>query len=214
MAVIFQRFPDSADATVHHVRGGNHVSACIGMGQGLFDQRIHGDIVEHIAVVIDDAVLTMGGERVQRAIGDNTHFRHGRLDGAHGTLGQPIRIPGFAAVQGFHVGRGDRKQGHGGDAQLGQFAGFFDQQIDTFAFHTGHGGHRFGLVAAFQHKDRVDQVVHGESVLAHQPTGEVIATHAAHTSGGPGCAGDRHGEESSSNMGPGAGAAVSLHQTE
>ena len=85
--------------------------------------------------------------------------------------------------------------------RLGQFLGFPDQQIHTHALHAGHGRHCLGLVFSLQHKHRIDQVVHREGVFAHQPTGEVVATHAAQTGGGPGSAGDRHGAESSSNMG-------------
>ena len=73
----FERLPDRLDPSVHHVRGRNNVGARIGVRAGLPHQGFHGDVVEHVAAVVDDAVLAVGGERVERHVGD--HAELGKL---------------------------------------------------------------------------------------------------------------------------------------
>ena len=192
-AVAFQGLADLADAAVHHVRGRHHVGAGLGVGHRLLDQGGDGDVVKHIAVLVEDAVLAVGGERVQGHVGDHAHLRHRLFDRPGGALGQPVRVPGFGAVQAFHRHRRDRKQGHGRDPQVRQLACFLAQQVHGHALDAGHRGHRFGVVFAVEDEHRVDQVVHGEGVFAHQAAGEIVLAHAAHAAGRPGGTVERHG---------------------
>jgi hypothetical protein len=53
------------------------------------------------------------------------------------------------------------------------------QQVQTQALNAGHRAHSFAAVFAFEHKDRVNQIVHAQGVLSHQAAGEVIAAQTA-----------------------------------
>ncbi|MNY80811.1 hypothetical protein D3C86_2220440 [compost metagenome] len=48
------------------------------------------------------------------------------------------------------------------------FRSGFEQYIDALAFNAGHGGDLFGTVFAIEHKYRIDQIVSGEYIFAHQ----------------------------------------------
>ena len=73
------------------------------MGQCLANQCIDSLVVQHIARLIDDPVLTVCRIRVQCHIGNDAEFGAVLLERANGTLNQPVRIPGLASVQGFAV---------------------------------------------------------------------------------------------------------------
>ena len=148
------------------------------MRKGLPHQNLHGLVVEHVATVVDQAVLAMGGEGVQGHVGNHAQVRILDLQGAHRPLRQALGIPGFPGILGLLLGRGDRKQGDGRHAQHGQIAGQLQQQIDAQALHAGHGGHRLALALAFQHEHRLNEIVDREARLAHQAAGKIVAAHA------------------------------------
>src|SRR3546814_5332706 len=56
-AFLLERGADRADAPVHHVAGRDHVGAGARVRQRLLHQRLDGDVVHHVAGVVDDAVL-------------------------------------------------------------------------------------------------------------------------------------------------------------
>ena len=71
------------------------------MGERLLDQRIDGDVVLYVAVVVEDAVLAVSGERIEGDVGDDAQLREARTQRARGTLGNTVRIPGFGGIQDF-----------------------------------------------------------------------------------------------------------------
>ena len=99
MAVAFQRFADGADAPVHHVAGRHDVHTGTRMRQRLLHQGFDGDVIQHVAAVIDDAVLPVRGERVQGHIGDHAQFRETLLQRTHRALGQAIVVPGRFGIE-------------------------------------------------------------------------------------------------------------------
>ena len=105
-----QRFADRADAPVHHVARRDHVCAGLGVRQRLLDQRFDGDVVHDVAARIDDPVLTMRREWIERDVGDHAELRHSLLDGADCSLRETFGIPGFAPVIALRFGRRHRKQ--------------------------------------------------------------------------------------------------------
>jgi hypothetical protein len=52
--------------------------------------------------------------------------------------------------------------------------GHGQQQVQAQAFNARHGAHGFTALFAFEHKDGVNQIVHAQSVFAHQAAGEVV----------------------------------------
>ena len=142
------------------------------MGQRLADQHLHGFIVHHVAGGVDQAVLAVGGKGVQGHIGDHAQFRKRVLEGAHRPLRQSLRIVGLARVVGFLFRRRDREQRQGRDAEIVYFCRFEQQFIDAQALDARHGGHRLAPSLAFQDEHRIDQIIDGQPVFAHQPPGK------------------------------------------
>ncbi|MNS24586.1 hypothetical protein D3C72_564390 [compost metagenome] len=172
----FEGFADRLDAAVHHVRRGHHLSAGFGMGQGLPDQCVDGDVVLHIAFFVENAVLTVRGERVQRDVGDHTQLRELRAQGTGGALGDAFRVPGFGGVQRLQFRRRHREQCQRRNPKLDPFGRFFKQQVDGHPFDAWHRGHRFTTAFTVQHKHRQDQVIDGQHVFTDQSTREIVTT--------------------------------------
>ena len=154
------------------------------MREGLPDQRLDRLVVGDIAVLVEQAVLTMAGERIQRDIGDHAERRELRLECPHGTLHETVLAPRLARVVRLCVVRRDRKQRHRRYAEGHQLLGFAQQHVDSQAFDVGHRSDRFAHRAAFTDEQRLDQIVDGEPVLAHQAPRERVASHATHSGGG------------------------------
>ncbi|MNC19631.1 hypothetical protein D3C75_675660 [compost metagenome] len=154
------------------------------MGQRLLDQRIDGDVVLHVAAIVEDAVLAVGGERVEGHVGDDAQLRKARTQGAGGALGQAVRIPGLLGEQRLLLQRGDREQRQRRNAQRNALGRLLEQQVDGQALDPRHRRHRLATVLALQHEHRQDQIVGGQHVLAHQTAGELVATIAAQAGGG------------------------------
>ena len=92
-------------------------SAC---DKPLLDQRGHRHVVHDVTAVVDDAVLSVRRERIERDVGDDAEFRHFVLDRAHGALRQAVGVPGFAAVETLGLGCRDREQRNGRERQAGR----------------------------------------------------------------------------------------------
>ena len=75
---VFQRRADGADAAVHHVAGRDDVHAGLGLRQRLADQHLHGLVVEDVAGFVEQAVLAVAGEGVQRHVGHDAQVRETR----------------------------------------------------------------------------------------------------------------------------------------
>jgi hypothetical protein len=176
----FQRLADGADAPVHHVAGRDDVHAGFGLGERLLDQHLDGFVVQDVAGLVEQAVLAVAGEGVQRHVGH--HAQAGKFFfSARTTRGhQAVGVGGLAADRVFQRGRLiTGKQRHHRDAQLDAVFGHRQQQVQAQALHAGHRGHGLAAVAAVQHEHRVDQVVGADRVLAHQVAGEIVAAQAA-----------------------------------
>ncbi len=178
-AILFQRGTDGADAAIHHVGRRDDIDPGLGVREGLLDQDLGGDVVQHIAFVIDDAVLTVGGERIERHVGDDPQLREAGLEGARCPLGQSVRVVGLFRHQALALQRGHREQGDSGHTQLHQLGSLDQQQIDGETLHPRHGGNGFPTVLPLQHEHRIDEIVDGQYVLAHQTTAEIMFAQTA-----------------------------------
>ncbi len=178
-AVLFQRGADGTDTAIHHVGRRHHIGPRLGVGERLLDQDLGGDVVQHIAFVINDAVLTVGGEGIERHIGDNPQLREAGLEGTGSALGQAIRVVGLFRHQALALQRSHREQGDGWHPELHQLGRFLQQQIDGETLHPGHGGHGLTALLPLQHEHGVDEIVGRQYVLAHQTTAEIMFAHPA-----------------------------------
>ena len=173
-------WPAASSAAVHHVGRRDDVGARCGVRQRLLHQHRRGDVVHHVAVVVDDAVLAVRGVRVEGDVGDHPERRHGLLERADRALHQSFRVPGLAAVERLGRAVRHREQRERRDAQPHQFLGLLDQFVDADPLDAGHRRYRHALPGALDDEHRVDQVVGGQPCLAHQPAGERVPAHAAH----------------------------------
>jgi hypothetical protein len=64
------------------------------------------------------------------------------------------------------------------------FGRLAQQFIDAQAFDARHGRNYLPPSLAFQYKHRIDEIVGGQPVFAHEPSGKNITPHAAHAGGG------------------------------
>ncbi len=94
------------------------------MRHGLAHQHVDGLVIQHVARVVDDAVLAVRRVRVQRDVGNHGEVRQLGLKGAHGSLHEAIRVRTFFAVRALLRRVDDREQGNRRDAQPLRFSRF------------------------------------------------------------------------------------------
>ena len=83
MTGILERCSNGANATIHHVRRCNDVSAGVSMRHSLARQHRYRFVVQYIASIVNDAVLAVGGVRVQGKVGNDSEIRESGLDLPH-----------------------------------------------------------------------------------------------------------------------------------
>ncbi len=128
------------------------------MRHGLPDEHVDRDVVEHVAVVVDDAVLAVRRVRVERDIGDNHKVGIGRLDCAHHRLNESVGIGAFGAIEAFLFLVDHREQRNGGDAELADLAQLFEQAVSGLAFDAGHRRHCLTAVVTLEHEYGINQI--------------------------------------------------------
>ena len=181
----FQRLADRADTAVHHVAGGDDVGAGACVRERLLHERLDGLVVDDVAAVVDQPVLAVRGVGIERDVGDHAQLRETLLERTHGALHQAFVIPGGDAIERLGLRRGHREQGECGDAQLAGLFGDLQQFVDRQAFDAGHRAHR-RAAGQFMDEDRVDEIVRGQHVFAHEAARELAAAHAAEAGIGKG----------------------------
>jgi hypothetical protein len=125
-------------ATVHHVARRDDIRPGFGVRQRLFDERFYGDVVQYVTRFIDDAVLAMGREWIERDVGDDAQLWKRFLDCLDRPLREAVSIPGLLAVETFRFGRRDGKQRERRDVQLDEAFGFAHELVDRDALDAGH----------------------------------------------------------------------------
>jgi hypothetical protein len=145
----------------------------------LLHQHLDGLVVQDVAGLIQQAVLSVAGERVQRHIGHHAQAGKFFLQRPHHGGHQAVGVGGLAADRVFQRGADHRKQRHHRDAEPDAVFGHRQQQVQAQALHAGHRSDGLAAARAFEHEHWVDQVVHADRVLAHQVAGEFVAAQAA-----------------------------------
>jgi hypothetical protein len=163
-----QRLADGADAAVHHVGRCDDVAAGFGLHQRLPHQHRDGLVVEDPAV-LDQAVMAVAGEGIQRDVAEHAQAGKFLLDRAHRFAHQIVRIERLGAVLVAQAGLGIGKQRDARDIQLHRALGVAHRLIDAEPLDAGHRGHAGALVVAVDHEQRPDQIIRGQDVFPHQP---------------------------------------------
>ncbi len=180
VSALLERPAYRTDAAVHHVGRRDDVGAGLGVGQRLPDQ--HGDrvVVQHVALVVDDAVLPVRRVRVERDVGDDDEIGKPALDCPNRALHEAIGIGAFGAVQQLEAAVDDREQGDGRNTEILYNGEFFEQAADISAADAGHRRHGLAVGLAVVHEDRVDEVGARQRRLGDETAQRRSAAAAAH----------------------------------
>ena len=85
MPLCFERAADRANATIHHVGRADDVCARLGLRECLLHQRLDRCVIDDHAID-KKSVMAIDIIGVQRHVGHNRNFRHGRFNGAGGAV--------------------------------------------------------------------------------------------------------------------------------
>jgi hypothetical protein len=168
-----------SDPAVHHVARRHDVHAGLGLHQRLATQHVHRLVVEDVAGVVEQAVLAVAGEGIERHVGEQRQLGEALLQLAHRGGHQALGVERLAAVGRLAGAVDHREQRHHRHAQLQALLGHREQAIDAAALHAGHAGHVLHLTLARQHEDGVDQVFGGQARLAHERADGGVAAQPA-----------------------------------
>ncbi len=132
-------------------------------------QNGDGFVVED-GLALHHAVVAVAGVGVERDICDQADVGNFLLDRAADAADQIFGIERLRAVEVAQVGIGKGKKRDRRDRQFRRAARGGDRLVDRKALDLRHGAHWRADILAFDEKDRPDQVVGGQDVLAHQPS--------------------------------------------
>ena len=111
--------------------------------------------------------MAVRGKRVERHIAQESDIRHLLLDGSDGSAHEIIRIERFGAAVIAQIEIGVWKQRDARNAQFRRSLGVTHGFVDRNALDPGHGGDRYARAFAADQKQRPDQVVDCQHMLAH-----------------------------------------------
>ncbi len=138
------------------------------MRQGLPNQHRDSEVINHVATVVDDAVLAMSRVRVQRHVGYDRQLRQFVLDRANRALHEPVRVCALGPVERLVLRVNHGKQGDGRYAEPVGFCKLWKQAVDALARNAGHRLHRFTAALTVQHEYRVDEIGAGKRGFGDQ----------------------------------------------
>ncbi len=119
--------------------------AC-GMRQRLLDQRVDGDVVDDVAVFVDQAVLAVGGEGIERDVGDHAELRDRAFSARTARCARPS---GFQASRRPATWPPAASPGtaRSPECRARRFLGARHQHVDRQALDAGHRAHRLDALA-------------------------------------------------------------------
>jgi len=122
-----------------------------------------------ISAVVKEPVMAVAGIGIERDIAQEADLGHFLLDGPDGPAHQIVRVECLGAGVVAQCGVGIGKQRDAGNPQLCGALGVAHGLVDRDTLDARHRGDRHPLALAVDEKQRPDQVVGGEHMLAHHP---------------------------------------------
>ena len=185
MVVHLQRHADRLHASVHHVRGRDDVCPGIGLVDRLVDEDRNRIVVEHIARLVEQAVLPVTCVGIERHVGQDPDIRATgvayRLDrAAH----QIVGIERLGAVVAAQFGLGVGKQRETRDTQIDRFLRAPRDVVDRPARYARQARHRFFHARPVGDEQRPDEIGGGEHGLAMHRAAPRGGARAAESGGG------------------------------
>ena len=180
IARCIEALADRTNAAVHHVGRSNDVAAGFDLNERLADQNRDSLVVEDDAVA-EQAVMAVAGIRIERHVAKNADVRHLFLDGADRLADEIFCIErfgaGFVAFARFGIGE-ERKARDGEFRRAHRRAHRF---VDRETLDVGHRADGRPDLGALDQKQRPNQIVGREDVLAHhapRPFGAAVTARA------------------------------------
>jgi hypothetical protein len=183
---LLERQADAADSPIHHVGWRDDIHAGLGLRERLLLEDFERDVVDDVAAAVDDAVLAVGGIRIQCDVGHDAEIGEAFFQRPHCARDQPFRVERLASVAGFQLLLDHREKRHHRHAQFHAALGNRQEAVDRHALDPRHRIHFLGAVFTVLNEHREDEVACIEHRLAHQPAREFVATHATHADRGEG----------------------------
>ncbi len=165
MAGALERAAQGGHAAVHHIGGREDIAAGLGLDQALLHQPFDGGVVED-PTALDDAVVAVVGERVERHVAHDPDLRRGVLHGPHRAADDAVGVGGLNAQGVLLFGVDMRENGDGGDAQGPGFLGGLGALGDGQALDPRHGGHR-NPALSLVHDHGPQEIRRRQDTLAH-----------------------------------------------
>ena len=128
-----------------------------------FERGVVGDLVAD-----QQAVMAVGGVRVERHVANDADVGRARLDRPHRAAYEVVGIEGFGGPLVAEVRIGVGKQREGGNAQVGGLFRRRGGEVDRQPLDARHGGDRLPRLLAVHDEDRPDQVGGRERGLRHE----------------------------------------------
>ena len=129
------------------------------LDQGLAREDFDGDVIEYVAVLIDDAILAMRRIRIERDIGQNAKVREALFERAHGAGNEPLRVGRLAAIERLERGVDDGEKRHHRNAQGNALFGDRHQRVERVAHHAWHGRHGLPYALPLCNEHRINKVI-------------------------------------------------------
>ena len=128
----------------------------------LFDQHLHRLVVDD-AAVLQEAVVAVIGERIERDVDHDADIRRGVFHRAHGGADEAVCVERFAAACVLLGGVDVREDGDRGNAELLRRASPLRRRRAPRARDARHRGDRDFVFGAVMHDHRPDQIVRRSS---------------------------------------------------
>lgn len=163
VVVHIQKMANGADASVHHIGGGDPVDSGGGVDEGHFLEHVDGSVVIHPAID-NDAIVAVGGIGVEGDVALKVEFGEVVFQGADGGGHHAIGIQ-----SGLTPGRffsGGSKKVDGVDSDFPIFRAAFDQKIGGPSELAGQAGDGLLLSVTGTQKHGINQLIRVQKGLA------------------------------------------------
>ena len=203
-----------ANTSIHHVGWGNDVSAGAGLDKGLLDQDGDGFVVEDIAVLVEQPVMAVAGEGIERDIASYADFRCCGLHRLDDCRDEPFQVDGFVAAVILLRGVDMRENRNRRDAEFAGADGGLGGFIDIQAVDARHRLHRDARFLAVMDDHAPDNIVRAGFCFPHKPPGPVMLTNATEAGARKGAGDQRLGHGAFLLAPLGSGRSAESHEWE
>ncbi len=168
VAVGVEGTADGFDLAVHHPARGHHVGTGPGLGERHAPVELDGGVVVDLPVGPEHPAVPAQRVLVEAQVGhEHQLVAEGGAQLGERNLDDPVRIPGARAV--LVLRHRHAEEHEGGDAEVGEAQGLFDERVDRVLALAGQRRDGGGPLEPLTHEQRCDEVVDRQPRLSHEP---------------------------------------------